>query len=107
MIADPAGDAYSTPIGKAFEPSGNIDAVAENIAVLDHDIADIDADPEPHNGIRLARVGLVHCMLDRNRAGNRVEDADKLGQNAVASRVGDTPAMLGDQSVDHRAACGQ
>src|SRR4051794_37107371 len=88
VIADPAGDAYSTPIGEAFEPSGNVNAVAENVTVLDHDIADIDADPKPHDGIRLARVGLVHCVLNRDRAVNRVEDADKLSQNAVAGRIG-------------------
>ena len=36
--ADPAG------LGQRFEPRGDVDAVAEDVAVLDDDVAEIDAD---------------------------------------------------------------
>ena len=40
------GDADAAGLGDAFEPRGNIDAVAEDVAVLDDDVADMDADAE-------------------------------------------------------------
>src|SRR5271166_4905040 len=44
--ADPAG------LGQAFEPCRDIDAVAEDVAVLNDDVADIDADAELDAALR-------------------------------------------------------
>ena len=38
--------ANTTRFGQAFQPRRHIDAVAEQVAIPDHDVADIDADAE-------------------------------------------------------------
>jgi hypothetical protein len=48
MVVDAARDADAAGLGQPLETHGNIDAVAEDVAVLHHDIADIDADAKPH-----------------------------------------------------------
>jgi hypothetical protein len=48
LIEGAAGNADATRLGKALEPCGDIHCVAEQIAILHHHVADIDADAEPH-----------------------------------------------------------
>ena len=38
------GDAKAAGFGQAFKTGGHVDAVAQDIVLLDHDVADIDAD---------------------------------------------------------------
>ena len=46
ILLDTRRDADVTGISQCFKSGGDIDPVAENIAILDNDIADIDAYPE-------------------------------------------------------------
>ena len=39
-------DADAARLGDAFQPRGDVDAVAEDVVALDDDVADIDADAE-------------------------------------------------------------
>ena len=43
---DPRRDADATGFGQSFQAGGDIDAIAEDVAVLDDDIADVEADTE-------------------------------------------------------------
>ena len=45
-----------------------------------------------------------HALLDRDRAGDRVDDAGELDQGAVAHQLDDPAAVLGDQRVDELLA---
>ena len=40
------GDADAAGLSDSFKPRGNVDAVAENVVVIDDDVADMDADAE-------------------------------------------------------------
>ncbi len=84
------------PPGSAMpsEPRGDVDAVAENIVVVDDDVADMDADAEfdplilRHGGVLLG-----HAALDLDRAARRVDGAGELDQHAVAGGLDDAAAM--------------
>ena len=41
------GNRDTAGLGDAFDPRGDIDAVAEDIVAFDNDVADIDPDPKP------------------------------------------------------------
>ena len=100
MVAHAARDADPAGLGQPLDASGDIDAVTEDIAVLHHDIADIDADAEPHLAILaqlLIRQSEVALHLDGALDGG--EDAAEFRQHAVAGRVADPAAMLGDQRI--------
>ena len=43
---DPSRDADAPRIGQAFEPGRDVDAVAKDVAILDDDVAHIDADTQ-------------------------------------------------------------
>ena len=40
------GDTYAARFRNAFEAGSNVDAVPEDVVVIDDDIADVNADPE-------------------------------------------------------------
>ena len=46
VLPDPRRDADSARLGQAFEPRGDIHPVAKDVAVLDDDVAKMDADAE-------------------------------------------------------------
>jgi len=48
-------DADTAGLGKAFEPRGDINAIAKYVAVLDDDVALVDADAELDAAIRRQR----------------------------------------------------
>ena len=48
VVVDTPGNADFATLDEPLEPSSYVHSVAENIVVLDHDVADIDADPEAH-----------------------------------------------------------
>ena len=76
----------------AFEPRGDIDAVAEDVVALDQHVAEIDADAI-EDALLLGRVGVAlgHHGLDRDRAFDRGDNGGKLQQHAIAHRL-DEPA---------------
>ena len=46
LFVDGLGDAYPADIGHLLEPGGDIDAVAVDVALIEDDVAEIDADAE-------------------------------------------------------------
>ena len=103
MIVDRARDADAAGPGDAFEPGGDVDAIAIDIVALEHHVADIDADAQLEalvggNSARLLGEG----PLQRDSAGHRVEGAGELGEEPVAGGLDDAPAMRGDAGVEHR-----
>jgi hypothetical protein len=92
--------------GNAFKARGDVDAIAHQIAValLDH-VANMDADPKLDALLgRQARVALDHAGLHFNSAADRVYDAAKLNDRAVASALDDVAVMHRDGRVDQIAA---
>ena len=100
MVVDAARDADAAGLGQPLETHGNIDAVAEDVAVLHHDIADIDADAKPHAALFAeGQVGLRKITLDLNGALYGGKDAGEFGENAVTGRAADPAAVLRDNRV--------
>lgn len=96
-------DANAAGIGNALQPRRDIDAVAEDIAVIDDDVADMDADADidPYVGLHI-RVLSGHAALDFDGAAQRVHGAGKLDQHAVTGGLHNASAMLGDGRIDQR-----
>jgi hypothetical protein len=82
-----------------FKPSGNVDPVAEYVAVLDDDVAEIDPDAEYDPPI-LGRCSIAfgHRPLHRDCAGDGFDHARELHQHAIACGFDDATVMLGDPS---------
>ena len=81
-----------------------VDAVAVDVIVRDHDIAQMYADAElqtPRLG--LVRVAPPQILLDLGGAGDRVGDRGELGQKRVARGADDAPRTILD-ARGHRGA---
>jgi len=69
MVVNAARDADAARLGQPLETHRDIDAIAEDVAVLHHDIADIDADAKPHTALfAKGPVGLGKITPDLNGA---------------------------------------
>ena len=78
-------NADATRLGQAFEPGRDVDPVAENVAVLDDDVAHVDANAELDAPLRWqGAIALGHGRLHLRRAAQRIDDAGELDKEAVA-----------------------
>src|SRR5262249_53003777 len=78
-----------------FEPSRNVDAVAEDVAILDDDVTDIDAHPKFNSALcRYCGVAGDHLPLHLDRTTHRVYYAGELDKEAVAGGLDDATPML-------------
>ncbi len=92
--------------GDPFQPRGDIDAVAHEVAVaLLDDVADMDADAVLYALLgRQAGVALGHAELHFDCAAHRVDHAAELNEDSIAGALDDPPAMHGDGRIDEIAA---
>ena len=100
------GEADRARLANAFEPRGDIDPVAHQIAVaLFDDVAEMYADTKFDAALgRLAGIALDHALLHVDRAAHRVDDAAELDEAAVAGALDDAPMMRGDCGINQVAA---
>ena len=105
ILLDTRRDADATGISQCFKSGGDIDPVAENIAVLDNDIAHVDADSEL-DPLRESDAGIPdgHPLLHLYGAAQRVYDAAKLDEQPVAGSFDKPTTMFGDYGVDDLGA---
>ena len=95
------GDANPARLGDALETHGDVDAVTEDIVLIDDDIADVQADPELDLGVRRDSIVLRrHAALNLDRAARGIDRTGRLDQHAVAGGLDDTPSMRGDGGFD-------
>src|SRR5215472_868095 len=83
---------------QGFEAGGNIDTIAEDVAVLDDDVADINAYAPGNAGARR------HLPLPGRGATQRVDNARELDEEPVAGGLDQPAAMAGDQRIDKLSA---
>ena len=79
----------------AFQPRGNIDTVAHQVAVafLD-DVAQMNADPEDDTAILgLAGIALDHALLHLDRAAHGVDHTSKFNETSIAGALDDAPVI--------------
>jgi len=97
-------DADAAGFGQRFEAGGDIDAIAENVALVGDDVAEIDADAEADAPVLCdLRLAVEHHPLDFDRAAHRVDDAGEFDQHAVAGGLDDAPSVLADFRIDQLA----
>ena len=101
------GHANPARFGNTFKPSGNVDAVAKDVVVVDDDIADMDAEPEFNSHI-LRDVGVLrgHRALDLNRATGCIDGAGEFHKHAVTGRLDDA-ATVGSYSRVNKSFSGR
>ena len=91
------------PPGSAidFEARRDIDAVAEDVVLVDDDIAEVDADAI-EQGARSRHVAIapLHALLEIDGATQRLGDALEFDQQAVAGRLDDAPLAPRDRRID-------
>jgi tetratricopeptide (TPR) repeat protein len=102
------GQTNRARLGDAFEPRGDIDAIAHEIAVrLLHDVAKVDTDAKLDAALgRQPGVAFDHPTLHFDRAAHRVDHAAELDEAAVPGSLNDATVMHGDGRVDQVAAQG-
>ena len=105
LLAHRGADADLAGLGQRLEPGGDIDAVTEDVAFVDDDVAEIDADAKA-DPLAFGDVGVtvLHPLLHAHGAAYGVDDRGELDQHAVTGRLDDAPLVLGDQSVDQLSA---
>jgi hypothetical protein len=99
-------DVDTSWFSKALQSGGNVHSVPEQIAASDHHIANMDADPKFETALlRDVVVSLRKRVLYLYGALDSIYGTWELGQDTVACRIGDPPAMRRDQPV-HDLAMG-
>jgi hypothetical protein len=107
LIEHLARNADAAAISKAFEPSCDIDSVAEDVGALRDDVAEIYADAEFNALVRrYLRIAFEHATLNLDGTRDGVHDAAKFSEDTVPSRVGDVAAMDLDRRVPELAPVG-
>lgn len=87
-------------VGQTFEACRDVDAITEDVAVLQHDVADVDPDAKAQAPRFVERLVCDRDLfLDVDRALHGREYAREFGQNAVTRRPEDASAVLRDQLV--------
>ncbi len=101
MVSNSTRDANPARLRKSLQAGRDIYGVAEEIVALHDDVANMDADPEPHLLIdRSIRIRLRDRVLHLNSTLHGINGAGEIGKNAVACRGEDPTAMRGDQPID-------
>jgi len=97
LIENLSRKTYATRFSDCFETGSDVHAIAIETGIIEDDITLVYANPELHLTRRLNRcIALRHILLDGHRTLECVEDAGKLSENTVASRINYTPAKSRD-----------
>src|SRR4051812_49225365 len=91
-------DRNASRLSETLQPGRDVHTVTKEVSSSNHDVANVDADPElkasaiEHPGARFCQL-----LLHRHCALNRIHGAREFGQHAVASGVGDPAPVVSNQ----------
>jgi hypothetical protein len=84
----------------AVARASDIDAVAEDVAILDDHISDDDSNAELDPVVHLNRaITLRHCGLHFGGTAQGVDDAGEFHQQTIAHCLDDPAVMLGNSGI--------
>jgi hypothetical protein len=99
LVEHRAADQDAAGLGQRLQPRSDVDALAEQVAAVDHHVAEIEPDAELHPPVGgQLPVALLQLALDLDRALHRLDDAGELRQQAVAGGVDHAPVVAGDEA---------
>ena len=105
VVIGGAGDQYAAGFAKLLETGGDIDAVAEQVCAVHHDVAEIDSHPEHDAALsRAARLHRGDLLLGCDRTVDCVDDGTELCNGAVAHQLDDAAMVFDKQRLDHLGA---
>src|ERR1700687_3198843 len=97
------GNADAAWLSDSLKACGDVDTIAENIVVVDDDVADVNTDAKFDPEFRRhAGVLFSHLSLDFDRTARRIDSTGALDQHAVASSLEDATAVRGNPRFDKR-----
>ncbi len=101
LVTHRARQANSADVSEDLQPCGDVDAVAQDIAVLGDYIAQIDPNPEPNAAI-LRDCGLArgYADLDLDGTPDSLDGTSELNKQPVAHRLDDPPSVLRNFRID-------
>ena len=104
VFLDAFGHADAAWFCHVFQARGDVDAVAENVAAVDDDVADIDADAV-FDALVVGDAGVArgHGTLQVDGAAHGIDDTGEFDQHAVAGGLDDAAAVLRDLGIDQLA----
>ena len=104
---DGGGYADAADLCKLLDARGDVHAIAIDIAVLEDDVAEVDADAELDAPVgRHVGIAPPHAVLDLDGGAHSVSYAVELDQQAVASGLDDAAIVLFDDGIDELDAMG-
>ena len=99
------GKADRAGAGQRLHASGNVDAIAVDVALVDDNITDVDADAEfDAANFGNGGVALGHGTLDFHGTTGCVDRARKFHQSTVTRGLDDTAAIFRHRGIDQFAA---
>src|SRR5215471_9967019 len=105
LVAHYPADTDFSRRSQSFEPCGDIDAVAVNVALVEDHVAQIDADAEFDPLLhRHVGVALDHRPLHRYCAAYRVDDTREFDEQPVAGGLDNAASVLLDLGITQLAA---
>jgi hypothetical protein len=95
--ADPAR------FGDSLKAGSNVDAIAEDVVVIENDITDVNADTK-FDPLDLGHIDILfgHAALNFDGAAYGIYDAPELNESAVPGILDDAPAMITDFWIKKR-----
>ncbi len=107
LLMDTAGNDHGTGLRQPLQTRGDVHAIAEDIVVLNDNIAEIDANSElDAAGLWRFRVSRRHAILKRHGAPDGIHHAGELGQEPIPRRLDNPSSVLGDAGLDQLAKVG-
>ena len=105
LVISRAGDQNPARLAQLLQPGRHVDALAEEVLPLDHDVAKIDADAK-HDPVPGRHIGLpLRCaLLHADRAGHSVDHRAELGNGPVAHQLDDSTVVHRQQRFDDLAS---
>jgi len=107
LVIGRAGNEQSARLAQLFEAGSDIDAVAQQVVALDHDIAEIDPHAKQDSpGRRNIRLILDNALLHGNGTGYGIDDRAEFDDDTVAHQLDDTSVVFAQQRINHIASQG-